>query len=85
MTTQTKFKTVDRQLTRFGLIGLTKLLFQSGVTKTASEARRLIEQRAVKLNGQTIDQPDAEVVMTNGLGVIVGRQHYTLYYKGLDE
>ncbi len=38
-----------------------RLLKDSGILKSTSEARRLIEQKAIEINGEVITDPDAKL------------------------
>jgi len=46
-------------------------LFQS-----KSEARRMIENRGVKMNGTTVEDPKGQCILTEGLIVQVGKRKF---------
>ncbi len=55
---------------------LVDILIESGVTSSKSDARRLIEQGAVRLNDEKILDRDAEVVLKNNDIVQAGKRNF---------
>ena len=51
-----------------------KLLSELGLTSSNSEARRMIQSRAVKINGERIDTEDRVVIIETGMIVQVGKR-----------
>ena len=62
-------------LTR-GKMKVVHLLVRTGLAESKSEARRLIAQGGVSLEGGRVTQPDAEVAVTDGLVLRVGRRRF---------
>lgn len=52
------------------------LLMKTGLAKSRSEARRLINQGGVKINGKKITSPDKPLKVTSGEIVQVGKRHF---------
>ena len=63
-------------LTR-GKMKIVDLLVRTGLAESKSEARRLITQGGVSLDRGRVKQPDAEVAVTDGLVLRVGRRRFT--------
>lgn len=59
-----------------GLIWLVKLLRTAGFSSSNSEARRLIQQGAVSINGERLDDPTAHVPVEDGAILRVGRRRF---------
>ena len=59
-----------------GKIWIVKLLSSQGLATSNGEARRLIKQGAVSLNGERISDPDYELVPTNETIVKVGKRRF---------
>jgi tyrosyl-tRNA synthetase len=59
-----------------GRLRVAELLVRAGLAASRSEARRLITQGGVSLDGSRVEQPDAEVAVTDGLVVRVGRRRF---------
>jgi tyrosyl-tRNA synthetase len=59
-----------------GVIWAGKLLTLTGMAKGSREARRLIEQGGVSLNGEKVTDPDADVTVANGQVLRVGRRKF---------
>ncbi|MGB9661125.1 MAG: tyrosine--tRNA ligase [Moorellaceae bacterium] len=55
---------------------LPKLLVYAGLAPSTSEARRLIVQGAVKLEGRRIEDPEAEVEIFSGAVIQVGKRKF---------
>ncbi|MCL6548256.1 MAG: tyrosine--tRNA ligase [Alicyclobacillus sp.] len=55
---------------------IVKALVQLGLASSNSEARRSVEQGAVRINGQRVDSPDAEVTLEDGTVVQVGKRRF---------
>jgi tyrosyl-tRNA synthetase len=67
---------VPGEMLRDGRIWLPKLLVLSGLTSSTSEARRLIKQGGVKINGGRVTDPNAEVEPKPGMIIQVGRRKF---------
>ncbi len=59
-----------------GQIGLARLIVVVGFAKGTSEARRLIEQGGVRLNDEVLKDPKAQVTVTPGALLRVGKRHW---------
>ena len=59
-----------------GKIWIVKLLSSQGLTSSNGEARRLIQQGAVSLNGERISDPDYELAPTEETIVKVGKRRF---------
>ncbi len=59
-----------------GEVWAVKMLTTTGLAKSSSEARRLIAQRAVKLNESVIEDADLNVEVKNGDVLQVGRRKF---------
>jgi tyrosyl-tRNA synthetase len=59
-----------------GTIRIVDLLEASGLVKSRSEARRLIEQGAVELDGTKIDSVDADVRLKDSMLLRVGKHRF---------
>jgi tyrosyl-tRNA synthetase len=70
----------DAQIRRADLAGrklkVVDLLVRAGLAPSKTEARRLITQGGVTLDGERITQPEAEVTVADGLVLRVGRRRY---------
>ena len=66
---------------RNGMYWMPNLLWRSGLATSKSEARRLIEQGGVRLDGRQIADPDAEVGADDLRGHVlqVGRRRFVRY------
>ena len=53
-----------------------KLVAELGLAKTNGEARRLVEQGGVYLDGRRMNNVEAEVPVKNGMIVQVGRRKF---------
>lgn len=68
--------TITRDELKQGRMRLTKLLVLAGLAESNSEARRLISQGGVSIDGSRINEVDAEVPVQSGLVLRVGRRRY---------
>jgi tyrosyl-tRNA synthetase len=59
-----------------GAIWIVKLVRESGLAATNSEARRLIRQGAVSIDGLRVADPDQEVVIEGGEVLKVGKRRF---------
>jgi len=59
-----------------GAIWLPRLIRISGLAQTTSEARRLIVQGGVSLDGKTVADTEAEITPHNGMVLKVGKRRY---------
>jgi len=59
-----------------GTIGIVDLLERSGLVRSRSEARRLIEQGAVELDGSKIDSIHANIKLKDGALLRVGKHRF---------
>ncbi|MBU4128893.1 tyrosine--tRNA ligase [bacterium] len=57
-------------------IWVVKLLTTSGMVKSSSEARRLIQQGAVTLDGEKITDPEKELIIREGAILKVGKRRF---------
>lgn len=60
---------------------LPKFLTDAGLVSSSSEARRMITQGAVKLNGEKIDDPEATIPLTGGAVLQVGKRKFVRIIK----
>jgi tyrosyl-tRNA synthetase len=68
--------TVDRGELVQGRLSVVQLLVQAGLAASRSEARRLIAQGGVSVDGARVLQADAEVDVRDGLVLRVGRRRF---------
>ncbi len=54
---------VPSDIARDGKVWLCKLMVATGTAKGTGEARRLVEQGGVTLNGEKLDNPDSEIAL----------------------
>lgn len=59
-----------------GRVWIVRLLVRCGLAKSNGEARRLVEQGGVKLDGATVVEPDSEVTPVDGSVVQVGKRRF---------
>jgi len=64
---------VPKSAFRDGKCWVVRLLTTVGFAETNSEARRLVQQGAVTLDGERIDDPDAELSLSEGQVLRVGK------------
>ncbi len=57
-------------------IWIVKLLTDSGLASTNSEARRLVKQGAVKIDGEKITDPNQEIKVSNGAVLQAGKRRF---------
>ena len=62
-------------LTR-GKLKVIDLLVRAGLATSKGEARRLVMQGGVSLDGERVTQPDAEITVADGLLLRVGRRRF---------
>jgi len=67
---------VGRDELKHGKIKIVDLLVRAGLAESKSEARRLVSQGGVSLDGGRVRQPDAEIAVTDGLVLRVGRRRF---------
>lgn len=70
---KTALKPVEIESNRIWIVHLIK---EAGFAKTSSEARRLIEQGGVSLDGNTITDPKADVTLNEGTILKVGKNRW---------
>ncbi|MDI6822219.1 MAG: tyrosine--tRNA ligase [Actinomycetota bacterium] len=68
---------VSRELLKDKKIWIVRLITSVGFAKTGSEARRLIQQGGVKLNGKVIQSPDIDIEIKDGYILQVGKRKFT--------
>ena len=59
-----------------GKLKLVDLLVRSGLAESKSEARRLVTQGGVSLDGERLARPDVEVAVADGVVLRVGRRRF---------
>lgn len=64
------------ELLEDGGIWLPKLLHLAGLVSSTSEARRLIQQGGVKINGEKVEDPSCKVVPVDGMIIRVGKRKF---------
>jgi tyrosyl-tRNA synthetase len=57
-------------------MGALDLLVASGAVGSKGEARRLIEQGGLKINGERVNVPDAVIAITEGLVIQAGKRRF---------
>ncbi|HVH30301.1 MAG TPA: tyrosine--tRNA ligase [bacterium] len=67
---------VSRDDLKQGRIRLIKLLVLTGLAESNSEAKRLISQGGVTVDGDRVHKVDAEVTLQNGTVLRVGKRHF---------
>ncbi len=69
---------VERRMLSGGRIKVAKLLFAAGLVPSSKEGRRMIEQGAVRIDGERETDPDAELSgdAVDGMIVQVGRRRW---------
>lgn len=67
---------LSRNELKDGKIWIVKLLVAGGFTKTNGEARRLVAQGGVSINDETFKDADAEVNITSGMVIKVGKRRF---------
>ncbi|HER25387.1 MAG TPA: tyrosine--tRNA ligase [Candidatus Atribacteria bacterium] len=71
-----KTLTLKKNNLKEGKIWIIKLIVLSGVVNSKSEARRLIEQGGVKINGQKINDPHLDLIIEEGMILKIGRLNF---------
>jgi tyrosyl-tRNA synthetase len=59
-----------------GKIWLVKLIVLSGVVGNKSEARRIVEQGGVRINGEKVNDPNFDVTVKKGMILKIGRLNF---------
>ncbi|TZE82275.1 tyrosine--tRNA ligase [Calorimonas adulescens] len=67
---------VDSEIFNDGKVWLPKLLTVVGLTPTNNEAKRMIEQGAVRLNGERITSIEEDIKVNNGDVIQVGKRRF---------
>ena len=67
---------LSRDELKQGRVKLIKLLVLAGLAESNGEARRLISQGGVSINGDRIHSVDADVAVKDGAVVRVGRRRF---------
>ncbi len=57
-------------------VNIVDLVYSAGFARSKSDARRLIQQGAVKLNGETVTDIETEISVTDERVLQVGRRHF---------
>jgi tyrosyl-tRNA synthetase len=65
---------LPKQLFESGKIWVVKILTHCGLAKTNSEGRRLIQQRAVRINNELVTSVDLDIAVSDGDIVQVGKR-----------
>jgi tyrosyl-tRNA synthetase len=67
---------LSRDELKQGRIRLVKLLVLTGLAESNSEAKRLISQGGVTVDGERLHRADADVALKNGAVLRVGKRHF---------
>lgn len=67
---------LPRKELKDGKIWIVKLLVLGGFAKTNGEARRLVAQGGVNINNKTLSDADADIDITHGMVVRVGKRRF---------
>ena len=59
-----------------GKMWIVRLLNRLGLTRSNGEARRFIQQSAVRIDGEKVTDTDAELAVRNGMVVEVGKRRF---------
>lgn len=59
-----------------GLVWLPRILHQSGMCGSTSEARRLIQQGAVRVDGERVDDPNLKIKPVSGMVIRAGKRKF---------
>jgi tyrosyl-tRNA synthetase len=59
-----------------GRIWIGRLLTAAGLVPSSREAKRLVDQGGVAINGERVSDPDAELELADGSVVQVGRRKF---------
>ena len=65
-----------------GTPGIAEFLAEKGLAKSKSDARRLIEQKGVKVGGQTVDDVNARLEFAGEVVIQVGKRKYVRAKRG---
>jgi tyrosyl-tRNA synthetase len=68
--------TLEKDDLKEGKIWLIKLIVLSGVIDSKSEARRLIEQGGVRINGEKVSDPHLDLTVEEGMILKIGRLNF---------
>jgi tyrosyl-tRNA synthetase len=77
-----RVKIPNEKLRKDSTISIVDLLESSGLVSSRSEARRLIEQGAVELDGFKIDSIEADVKLEDGMLLRVGKRRFAELFVG---
>ncbi len=67
---------LDRSLLKDGRIWILRLLVQTGIAQGTRAAKRLVSQKAVKINREPINDPDMDVEIKDGMVIQVGSRKF---------
>jgi tyrosyl-tRNA synthetase len=67
---------IGRDELKNGALRLTKMLVLAGLAESNSDARRLISQGGVTVDGQRVNETDAEIAVQDGLILRIGRRRF---------
>jgi tyrosyl-tRNA synthetase len=67
---------IGRDELKNGALRLTKMLVLTGLAESNSDARRLISQGGVTVDGQRVNETDAVIAVKDGLVLRVGRRRF---------
>ena len=70
---------VTRDMLEEGVIWLPKLIALSGMTGSTSEARRLILQGGVKVDGEKVEDAGSSIKPVSGMVIQVGKRKFTRF------
>jgi len=59
-----------------GKIWLIKLIALSGVVDSKNEARRLVEQGGVRINGEKVSDPNLDLIVEEGMILKIGKLNF---------
>ncbi|MGV3724921.1 MAG: tyrosine--tRNA ligase [Actinomycetota bacterium] len=65
-----------------GRIWIGRLLTAAGLAPSTREARRLVDQGGVSINGERVSDPDAELELQDGSVLQVGRRKFARVHRG---
>ncbi|MCD4813810.1 tyrosine--tRNA ligase [bacterium] len=69
-------KKISTQKLQNGKLWVVKLLHESGLVSSKSEAQRMLKQGAVQINQQKISDQDRDIVVEDGLVIQVGKRKF---------
>ncbi|MBA7588021.1 Tyrosine--tRNA ligase [subsurface metagenome] len=67
---------IKKDVLKEGKIWLIKLVALSGVVDSKSEARRLVEQGGVRINGEKVSDPSLDLTVEEGMILKIGRLNF---------